>query len=434
MTGIVARIRALLAGDFIRHGAIVFIASMSVNVLGYLFHFAISRKLGVARYGELSALNAGFMLSLVVPQIGSTIAIKYAAGFHTAGDGARLATLIRNFVRFTAIGSAGALAILMLLAVPIASFLRVDDRLAVVLAMATIAFSIASGTLRGLFQGVEAFNSYALSYVLESSLKLVCGVGLVYAGFGVAGAFAGWAFGAFVAFAFTAIALVRTLGRAPGTRIDLHLGAFVRTLTGVAVATVLLAVVQNADLLVVKHVADDTTAGLYGALSLAGKILLFLVAFVPLIVLPKATRTALAGKPAGGLLLQALAVSAAMSLPGLVFYYFLPRLVITTLAGKAFAAGAPYVFAYGVAMVELAFVTVIVNFKMGIHRFDFAWPLAVCALAEVVGIAEFHRTLSDVTTVLIAGNFSATLGVSWRVWDTAPKTAAAAYALADDAT
>ncbi len=205
-------------------------------------------------------------------------------------------------------------------------------------------------------------------------------------------------------------------------------------MTGVAVATVLLAVVQNADLLVVKHVADDTTAGLYGALSLAGKILLFLVAFVPLIVLPKATRTALAGKPAGGLLLQALAVSAAMSLPGLVFYYFLPRLVITTLAGKAFAAGAPYVFAYGVAMVELAFVTVIVNFKMGIHRFDFAWPLAVCALAEVVGIAEFHRTLSDVTTVLIAGNFSATLGVSWRVWDTAPKTAAAAYALADDAT
>ena len=432
MNAIVARFRALLASDFVRHGAIVFVASMSVNVLGYLFHFAISRKLGVVGYGELSALNAGFMLSLVVPQIGSTIAIKYAASFHTAGDDARLSTLIGTFVRFTAIGCVGALVVLVLLALPIASFLRVDDRLAVVLTMATIAFSMASGTLRGLFQGVEAFNSYALSYVLESSLKLVCGVGLVYAGFGVAGAFAGWAFGAFVAFAFTAIVLKRSLGRVPGARLDLHVGAFARTLTGVAIATVLLAIIQNADLLVVKHVADPTTAGLYGALSLAGKILLFLVAFVPLIVLPKATRAALAGLPAGRLLLQALAVSAAMSLPGLVFYFFLPRFVITLLAGKAFAAGAPFVFPYGVAMVELAFVTVIVNFKMGIHRFDFAWPLAICALLEVIGIAKYHRTLGDVTTVLIAGNFLATLCVSWRVWDTAPIAVTNSYILLDE--
>jgi O-antigen/teichoic acid export membrane protein len=290
-----------------------------------------------------------------------------------------------------------------------------------------------SGTLRGLFQGVEAFNNYALSYVLESTLKLACGVGLVYAGYGVAGAFAGWAFGSFVAVVYTIVVLERTLARGAGANLDLHLGAFVRTLGGVAIATVLLALLQNGDLLVVKHVADPTTAGLYGALSLAGKILLFLVQFVPLIVLPKATRTALAGRPAGGLLLQALAVSAAMSLPGLVFYYFFPHFVITTLAGKAFGGGAPYVFSYGVAMVELAFVSVIVSFKIGIHRFDFAWPLAICALLELFGIARFHRTLGDVTSVLIAGNFLATLSVAWGVWKPAPVSASAGYTFLDDA-
>jgi O-antigen/teichoic acid export membrane protein len=427
------RVRGVLASDFIRHGAIVFVASMTVNILGYLFHFAISRRLGVVRYGELSALNAAFMLSLVVPQIGSTIGIKYAATFHTANDTARLATLVRNFVRYSLLGGLGVFVALALLALPIASFLRVDDPLAVVLTMAMIALSMVSGTLRGLFQGVEAFNAYAFSYVLESTLKLACGVGLVYAGFGVAGAFAGWALGSFVAVAYTAVALERSYGRGATAKLDLHLGLFVRTLNGVAIATVLLAIVQNGDLLVVKHVADPTTAGLYGALSLAGKILLFLVQFVPLIVLPKATRTALAGLPAGRLLLQALVVSAAMSLPGLVFYYFFPGFVITTLAGKAFAGGAPYVFSYGVAMVELAFVTVIVNFKMGIHRFDFAWPLAICALLELVGIARFHRSLGDVTSVLIAGNFLATISVSWRVWKTTPVAANPSLVFLDDA-
>jgi O-antigen/teichoic acid export membrane protein len=428
----VARVRGVLASDFIRHGAIVFVASMTVNVLGYLFHFAISRRLGVVRYGELSALNAAFMLSLVVPQIGSTIAIKYAAGFHTVNDTERLATLIRKFVRFTIVGGIGAFVALLVLALPIASFLRVDDPIAVVFTILMVALSTMSGTLRGLFQGVEAFNNYALSYVLESTLKLACGVGLVYAGYGVAGAFAGWALGSFVAVVYTVVVLERSFARGAGANLDLHLGAFVRTLGGVAIATVLLALLQNGDLLVVKHVADPTAAGLYGALSLAGKILLFLVQFVPLIVLPKATRTALAGRPAGGLLLQALAVSAAMSLPGLVFYYFFPHFVITTLAGKAFGGGAPYVFSYGLAMVELAFVGVIVSFKIGIHRFDFAWPLAICALLELVGIARFHRTLGDVTSVLIAGNFLATLSVAWGVWKPAPAAPSAAYTFLED--
>jgi O-antigen/teichoic acid export membrane protein len=433
MSALAVRTRALLASDFIRHGAIVFIASMTINVMGYIFHFAISRKLGVIGYGELSALNAAFMLSSVVPQIGSTIAIKYAAGFHAVSDAARLATLIRNFIRYTIIGGLGAFVVLALLALPIASFLRVEDPIAVMFAMATIALAMVSGSLRGLFQGVEAFNNYALSLVLESTLKLVCGVGLVYAGFGVAGAFAGWAIGSLVTIVYTTIVLSRTLGRGERVKLDLHVGSFVRTLNGVVIATVIMAIITNEDLLVVKHVADPATAGLYGALSLAGKILLFFVGFVPLIVLPKATRAALAGEPPGRLLFKALAVSAAMSLPGLVFYYFFPRFVVTTLAGKAFGAAAPFVFSYGVAMVELAFLTVLVNFKMGIHRFDFAWPLAICAVAEVIGIAEFHQSLFEVTLVLIAGNFLATLGVSWGVWKPAPSTPGTAYVFLDEA-
>jgi hypothetical protein len=411
MSALAVRTRALLASDFIRHGAIVFIASMTINVMGYIFHFAISRKLGVIGYGELSALNAAFMLSSVVPQIGSTIAIKYAAGFHAVSDAARLATLIRNFIRYTIIGGLGAFVVLALLALPIASFLRVEDPIAVMFAMATIALAMVSGSLRGLFQGVEAFNNYALSLVLESTLKLVCGVGLVYAGFGVAGAFAGWAIGSLVTIVYTTIVLSRTLGRGERVKLDLHVGSFVRTLNGVVIATVIMAIITNEDLLVVKHVADPATAGLYGALSLAGKMLLFFV----------------------GLLFKALAVSAAMSLPGLVFYYFFPRFVVTTLAGKAFGAAAPFVFSYGVAMVELAFLTVLVNFKMGIHRFDFAWPLAICAVAEVIGIAEFHQSLFEVTLVLIAGNFLATLGVSWGVWKPAPSTPGTAYVFLDEA-
>jgi O-antigen/teichoic acid export membrane protein len=420
MIGVVTRVRALLASDFIRHGAIVFVASMLVNVFGYVFHFALSRKLGVVRYGELSALNAAFMISIVVPTIGSTIVVKYATAFHTAHDGPRLAALSRRLARVAAIGAIASLVVLLALAAPIAAFLQVDDRLAVALAMTMIALSMAAGTMRGLYQGEEDFNGYAVSLVLESLLKMIAGIGLAYAGFGVAGAFGGWAIGSLVAFAYTTFVL---LGKARGVRgapLDIHVGALARTMTGVAAATVLLSIVQNADLLVVKHFVGPTEAGLYGALSLAGKILLFFVAFVPLVVLPKATRLALSGEPPGRILLQALGVSVALSFPGLLFYALEPRLVVTLLAGNAFAAAAPYVLGYGFAMVELAILSVLVSYKIGIHRFDFVIPLAICAIGEVAGISAFHATLDDVIRVLVVGNFLAAALTSWRVWERAP--------------
>jgi hypothetical protein len=193
----------------------------------------------------------------------------------------------------------------------------------------------------------------------------------------------------------------------------------------------LLTTISYADVIVVKHFADPTTAGLYGALSLSGKILLFLVGFVPTVVLPKATRQALSGVSPINVFLQAIAISVAMSSAGLVVYYFFPALVVTTLAGASFAPAAPYVFSYGFAMVLLAGLNVVVVYKMGIHRFDFLAPLAVCAVGEVVGMSLFHQTLSQVIGVLIVGNALAFACAAYRV--TAPLAPRVSVSAAVDA-
>jgi len=168
--------------------------------------------------------------------------------------------------------------------------------------------------------------------------------------------------------------------------------------------------------ILVQRLADPTTAGLYGALGLAGRILFFLVGFIPMVLLPKASSRAQAGANPTGVLLQALAALGVLSGAGLVFYYFFPARVITALAGGSFAPAAPYVFAYGFAMTLLAVLNLIVNYKIGIHRFDFIVPLAVCLVAEVAGISVYHAGLSEVIFVLTAVNGAAVLGSGWRIW------------------
>jgi len=404
---------------------------MLANVLAYAFHSAISRKIGVEQYGVLSALNAGFMITSVVGTISTIVVVKYAAEFRALGDRAHLAALVRKLSLY---GSCAAVVVTVAgicLAPPIAGFLKISNVIAVMLTMVSIGFSVVTPGLRAVFQGTEDFKRYSASVLIESLLRAACGIGLVYAGFGVDGALAGWDFAALAAFVYTVTVLGRRFRKVPDAPLYIDFRRLVRTLANVALATLLLTSISFADVIVVKHFADPTTAGLYGAISLSGKVLLFLVSFVPTIVLPKATRQAMSGVSPVGVFVQALGISVAMSSTGLVAYYFFPRLIVTQLAGASFAPAAPYVFGYGFAMVLLAGLNVVVVYKIGIHRFDFIVPLALCAIGEIVGISAYHRSLGEVIAVLVTGNGLALLASTYRV--TAPLEARASFAATPDA-
>jgi len=410
---------------------LVFGASMLVNVLGYSFHFAISRRIGVEQYGVLSALNATFMISTFIGVIGSTVVAKYAAEFRALDDRAHLAALVRNLIVY-GISAATLVTVGGIAAAPlVAVYLKIANVTAVALTMVVIGFAVATPMLRGVLAGTEDFTRYSISIVIESALKATAGIGLVYAGFGVDGAFGGWACGSFVGLAYTALVLGRRFRRVEGAPVYVDFRRLAVTMTNVALASLLTTSISYSDVIVVKHFVDPATAGLYGALSLSGKILLFLVSFIPTVLLPKATRQAIGGTSPVKVFLQALALSVAMSSAGLVVYYFFPALVVTTLAGGSFAPAAPYVFSYGLAMVLLAGLNVVVMYKIGIHRFDFVLPLAICAIGEVVGISVHHASLPDVISVLVAGNGLALLGVAYRV--TSPLAARVRTVAASDA-
>ncbi len=426
-----AGVRRLLRGDFVRHGLLVFVSTSLINVLGYAYHFAISRRIGVEQYGVLSALNAGIMISTVVSMIAATIVVKYAAEFRATNDRAHLAALVRKLTLYGIAATVAVCAAGIALSGPIARYLKIDNVVAVDITMAIIGLGVTTPSLRAVFQGIEDFRMFSVTTVMESLMKTVFGVALAYAGYGVAGAVGGWAIGSVLTLGYTVAILATRYRRIPGVPLFIDARRLYVTTASVAAATICVTSISYADVLIVKHYADPTTAGLYGALSLSGKILLFLVSFVPTIVLPKASRQALGGHSPVGVFVQALALILAMSGAGLVLYFFFPTFIITALAGRSFAPAAPYVFSYGVAMVLLAALNVVVMYKIGIHRFDFVVPLAVCALAEISGIAYRHASLSDVIAVLVAGNGVALIASAWRV--TAPLRSPARVQKADAA-
>ncbi len=408
-------IRRFARSEFARHGVLVFVSTTMANLFGYAFHFALSRKLGVETYGALSALLGGLVVFSVPVGVITTVVVKYSAEFHATGN----AGLIRALVRRTAlyVGAVAFFAALLGFALSgtFAAYLHLTDRGAVMLVVLIWSLSLLLPSLRGVLQGTEDFRAFAISIVLEAGIKTLLAVGFAYAGFGLEGVMLGWLIGSALALAYTIGVLAvryRDVAREP---LYLDLRRLLTTSGGVAVGTLCLTSLGFTDVVVVKHFFAPHEAGLYGIASLAGKMLFWLVSFVPTIVLPRATSAAASGRNPLPVLVQAVAVVAVMSGSGLFIFSAFPSLVVGALAGKSFAAAAPLVFPYGVATVLLAALNSIVVYKIGIHRFDFVGPLAIVALGEIVAISLYHNSLILVIETLIGGNVLGLAAALYRI-------------------
>jgi O-antigen/teichoic acid export membrane protein len=399
-------LRQALQSDFLRHSALVFGASMAVNVLNYAFNFVLSRNLGVEGFAALSSLVSFVMIFSIPASILTLVIVKYSATFHAAGDQPRIRRLSYVLLKGTSVVAVCAFVLAILLRSEIAAFLRIPNDAAIPLCIGILAFTFITPSVRAILQGEQDFVRYSISSVLEVFLKVFIAIAFVYAGFGVPGALWGWLIGTFCALAYTVWAVLRKHGSPanPHLRLQLDLRRLMRTTAGIGLASGFLIVMSFMDVLLVKHYFDAHQAGLYAAVNLTGKVVLFLAGFVPAVLLPKAVAKSERGENSTPLLLQAVALTVLMSGAALMLFGALPQYAVRILAGRDFIAASPYVLQYDGAMCLLAIVTLLVNFKIGVHRFKFLYGLGVVLMCEISAIVLFHRTLWDVIHVLLIGN------------------------------
>ncbi|HEX5275383.1 MAG TPA: hypothetical protein VFW34_08905 [Candidatus Rubrimentiphilum sp.] len=388
---------------------------MAANVLNYLFNFAVSRRLGLENFATLSALGSGLIICSLPAAVVNLMVVKYAAEFHAVGDVARLSRLSRIVLRGTTTSAMACFAIGFVARGQIANFLHIPNDMAIVFAVGVLALGLITPSVRGVLQGCQDFKRFSISAVLEVFLKLVLATALVYADFGVRGAMLGWSVATASALVYTIWAVRRGLSRNTEAKLSIDGARLFKTLSGVAAATTALTLLSFLDVILVKHFLDARQAGLYAAVNLTGKVVLFIVSFLPMTLLPKAVALAKRSESPVGLLLQAAVGTLLLSGAALALFAIMPGTIIGLLAGHAFVAAAPYVFRYDVAMTLLAGITLVVNYKIALHRFDFVFPLLAILVGEVAAVTIWHRGILDIVNILLVGNGVALLTVLYRV-------------------
>ena len=404
--------------DVLHHGAIVFGGVLVFNVCNFLFYMVVGRLASVEVYGEVTALSASMLLLAAPALVAQLIVARVAAELEARGDRAALRRLADAVTRWPLLAGVLVVLVAALARDPIAHFLNLTDSGAIVTTAVATALLFVTYVQRGVLQGAHLFGDLSGSMALEAVSRAILTVVLVipFAATGALGATA-------LALAMTVLYHLWRFSARFGLRrspLALDANTLVRVTAGVGLGQLTLTVLTFYDVPIVKHAFDARSAGLYAAAALVGRAVIAASAFIPTIVLPKATARIAVGRSPIPLLLSAVGLTIAAVAVAAIAGTFVPRLVGTAISGRAFGDAAPIVLPYVLASGALALATVVAAYNFGLHRYAFVVPASVAATAEILTLALWHPSLAAAVVVLAIGHTCVLLATLYRITSPVP--------------
>jgi O-antigen/teichoic acid export membrane protein len=384
-----------------------FVAFNLSNVLNYAFLLAMSRALAPDDFALFAALfGAIYFASALANTAQTSVAAAVAAGDGTAS------AIVVGTARWLALMGLPLAVVVLAATRPVAAFLHSDDVASVALVGLAVWLLLLAAIGYGGLQGSGRFCLLGTGLMVASLGRLALGLYLVGLGLGVGGALLGVVIG-LAASAALALAPFARRGPQPPSFASTSLPSLVLP---ALLASIAIAVPTSADVILARHYLPGPEAGAYAAVSVLGKVIIFVPMAVSLIAFPLVVSREAAGTPTAFLRRSSLLAAAGLAAPLAVAIVaagaFFPGTVL-----RGYEVSVPFLVTYLAAMLAFSLVVVLLYSDLARLRHRYFVGMALPALAaELAVIALWHPTVLSMAVVVLAGNLLLLLVGLWLTW------------------
>lgn len=372
--------------------AIMLVAMMLVNIFNFAYNMVMARMLGPAAFGNINAAVTLLLLASCISLAFQLVCAKFVARNHT--DSSK-AAVVHSLLGKAWIASLAVGAVLFLAQKPVATYLNVPSPWIIGLLAIGIAAYAPLGVKRGAMQGVCAFPRLGTNFVLEALTRFFLGAGLVIAGYGVLGAV-----GAISASVMVACFIPRIPAQLRVKAGTAEPPSYAEAIQAI-VFFVGQVIINNIDILLVKHFFASDPAGVYAAISQIGRLLYFASWFgVVNAMFPVAAAAGPEQKKAHGIGLPLLLVLG-LSLIFITAAALFPHLIMGVIFGSRFIEIGWLLALYAIATGLYSLSVVFIAFEMSRRIANTGWLQLMFSGALVIGIGLFHQSLHEVIMVRI---------------------------------
>lgn len=374
----------------------VFMGFFIGSIFGFLVNLFLARNLTSSDYGIYASLLSLFTLASIPTQSVVPIVVRFAADFFAKGEIDKGAGLYFKVFKFLLFLSLFILVIFLLLSSSIGSFLHIDNFWYIFLIGISVSISYLSVINTAFLQSLLKFSFVGISYALNGIARISVAVILVYLGFKVFGAIVAILFALLISFLFQFIPL-KFLFSQRKAKAEISGKEIVEYALPTAITTLSLMSLTSMDVILVKHFFSPESAGLYGGLSLVGKVIFYFTGPIPLVMFPLLIKRYNLGQNFNNLFYLSLLLVAIPSVVLTLIYFVLPQFTINLfLGGGSYLKVTNYLGLFGIFLTLFSLINVFVNFFLSLKKTGIFIFVFIAALAQIFLITLFHSSFFQV--------------------------------------
>jgi O-antigen/teichoic acid export membrane protein len=373
------------------------VSVLAVNGGNYLYNLVLGRLLGPAQFADAAVLIT-FLLVL------SFIAMTYqlvTAKFSVLLDN----SVFRNFITIVykqafIVGVVLGLLIIVFAEQLMALFNTSSSTMFMIFGCGVPLYFLMSVN-RGAFQGKKAYKSLSITYQAEMLSRLLITIGLILV-FNIQSS-AVIAVGILLSFVFGLFPFkAKQLSFKKTVALESKYSKQIKNfflLTAFYELTQI--IINNSDILLVKHYFDPYEAGLYASLALIGRIVYFIAWMFVMLLLPAVVELKKEGKETASVLFKYVGYIAVISIVIVVTCVSFPELIINLLFGEQYVTMAPLLWKYAIATSMFAISNIFAYYYLSLDKYVPVIISGVFGMLQMVLVIFYHDSLEQVVHMQI---------------------------------
>ncbi|WP_445453762.1 sugar isomerase [Flavobacterium sp. 25HG05S-40] len=255
---------------------------------------------------------------------------------------------------------------------------------------------------RGLYQGKHDLNGMSITYQIEMIVRLVATIIFIFLLPNVPTSIA-IAAGILVSFIFGLFPFQKRIFKVSKVVITDNINvksiAIFFGLTAFYELTQI--IINNSDILLVKHYFTNDEAGLYASLALIGRVVYFVAWMFVMMLLPKVIQLHKEGNDTKPVLMKYVGYIVLLSAVVVTGSFLFPKLVVSLMFGQKYLSIAPLLWKYALATSVFAVANIFAYYFLSIGKYLPVIISAILGLTQIILIVLFHNSLEQVVEMQI---------------------------------
>lgn len=387
----------LIKHELITGSMYVFIGIIISSFLNFLLNLFLARNLIPSDYGIYASLLSLFALVGIPAQSLTTTIVRFVADYFAKNKIESAANLYIKMYKLIFFISLFILIFFFVFSIPIKSFLNIENYLYIVFIGIIAAFSYLGIINSAFLQGMFKFPYLSFSSVMGSLTRLIVGILLVFLGLRVFGALWAIFLAIIISFVLQFLPLRFLIRKKTSIKSKVYNKEIISYALPVSIAILSLSSFISIDVILVKHFFNPYAAGLYGGLSLLGKVIFYLTGPISSVMFPLLIKRHNLGQNFKNLFYLSIALVSLPSIAITTFYFMFPNFSINFfLAGKDYLEVSKYLGMFGILLTLFSILNVFVNFFLSLKKTIIAFFTLFAAFLQIILISYFHNNFYQV--------------------------------------